>query len=266
MTNKQKIVAILGCGPTGLLAAHACELYGFEYVIYSPKVKSILGGAQFSHIPIPLIHDEDLPEAVLRYQLVGTAAGYREKVYGNSQVPFVSMENVKDGQEQKAWNLRGLYDILWSRFNEKIVDVKMDPRRIGMLPKVYEIIFSSVPLPLICLGTINSNVVHWFKSQTVRIYNEALLNDMPDNLIIYDGTDDHSYYRMSKIFGTGSTEWSGHSAVPPLPGLKAVSKPIDTNCDCYEGITMVGRFGTWKKGVLTSHAFREIVAMLEAAI
>ena len=31
-------------------------------------------------------------------------------------------------------------------------------------------------------------------------------------------------------------------------------KPIATNCDCFPNVIRAGRFGTWKKGVLTHDA------------
>lgn len=270
MTKKKPLVAILGCGPSGLLAAHACHSYEIPYVIFSQLRKSQLGGAQYSHIPIPGIHDDDDPDVKLKYVVRGDAETYQRKVYGSETVPFVSFENVYDGKLVPAWNLRKMYDHLWVGSQEKIVDFTLDPINVSKLPHSFDYVFSSVPLPTICFGRVDPAVQHWFKQQTVRILNEPLAAGMEDNTIIYDGTDEHSWYRMSKIFGVGSTEWGGSGAVPPIPDLKTVDKPIATNCDCHQAdfgggipaVIKIGRFGTWQKGELTFHAFNKVLDVL----
>lgn len=260
--NKKPLVAILGCGPSGLFAAWACETHGIPFVIFSRYKKSDLGGAQFSHIPIPGI-TEDRPPVELQYKVFGEASIYREKVYGSDPVPFVSFENVYDGMTVTAWNLRAIYDHLWERYAANIIQ---QPEINGewverIEDSVFDVVFSSIPGTAICRASYDMNVSHSFKSHPIRIYNQALA-DIPDNTIVYDGTKDHSYYRMSKIFGIGSTEWGGSSAIPPGIQLRTVHKPIATNCDCHPKIQRIGRFGTWTKGVLTMHAYNKVIDTL----
>ena len=264
MTNRKPLIAILGCGPSGLLAAHACAMKDVPFVIFSRKVKSQLGGAQYSHIPIPGIHDPDSSGVMLKYRLVGNADTYRHKVYGDNPVPFVSMERVRDGDEVHAWNLQKMYDDLWDWYQGNIIQTDINwnfADRIQPVKSVFDLAFSSIPLPAICGATKDPAVNHWFKQQTIRIYNSDI-SDLPDNTIMYDGTEEHSFYRQSKIFGVGSTEWSSHAALPPLPDLKTVNKPLGTNCDCHDHLMRIGRFGTWQKGVLTFHAYNDVVDAL----
>jgi hypothetical protein len=259
---KKPLVAILGCGPSGLLAAHACASRGIEFVIFSKKVPSILGGAQFGHITIPGLTSEE-PEAMLRYEVYGDSETYRQKVYGDAPVPFVSMEMVKDGMEVPAWNLRGLYEELWEKYSNRITNVLLDPLTVEKITDgLFGIIFSSVPLPIICWTRVDPMKSHAFRQQTIRVYNEALNGNLRENTIVYDGTRDHSYYRMSLLFGTGSTEWGASSPTPPLPNLKTINKPVATNCDCHPHVTRIGRFGTWEKGELTMHAYNRVIDTL----
>ena len=58
------IVAILGCGPTGLVAAHACAMKHIPFVIFSKKRKSFLFGSQYLHEPIPGVIEEHEGEPV----------------------------------------------------------------------------------------------------------------------------------------------------------------------------------------------------------
>jgi len=262
--KKKPIVAILGCGPSGLLAAHACELRALPYVIFSNAVKSKLGGAQYSHIPIAGIHSPE-PEAMLTYRVYGDAEEYKRKVYGSAPVPFVSVEKVEDGKTVPAWSLINMYGWLWNRYSKKIAGVKIDQEFMGELEKskgIFSIIFNSLPATAICMGSIDPHINHWFRSQPILIHNEAINESLEDNTIVYDGTKEHSYYRMSKIFGHGSTEWAADGPRPPVENLRTVNKPIATNCDCHSFTYRIGRFGTWSKGELTFHAYHRVIDVL----
>lgn len=256
------LVAILGSGPSGLLVAHACAMNQVPFVVFSPPGKSRLGGAQYSHIPIPGIHDVDQPEAMLTYIVRGDAETYQRKVYGRQKVPFVSFGNVKDGLEVPAWSLVNMYEQLWGLYSGNVVHHAVLPHRVKGLTKAFDIVFSSAPLTHMCRGTEEEGVGHQFRSQPVQLINDSLDQSLPDNTILYDGTEEHSYYRMSKIFGIGGTEWGASSPTPPVKDLRTVSKPIWTNCDCHKKVIRVGRFGTWQKGELTFHAFNRAVDVL----
>lgn len=262
-----KPVAILGVGPAGLMAAHACAIKGRMVALFSRgerdtgPIKSRLGGAQFLHYPLPGINDVDTPDAEVRYVLCGDATGYRRKVYGDDpNVPFVSMENVQHNSVQPAWNLQDTYDRLWSA----LVDgTSVNVEHIGAqwLEKAIEndwfsMILSTIPAPALCRSNAGMNhSVHHFISQKVSIATECVLDNLPDNHVVYDGTADRSWYRCSKLFGIGGTEWTA-GVKPPYTDLVQVHKPIRTSCNCWEGsVVRLGRHGTWTKGILTHHAF-----------
>jgi hypothetical protein len=93
-----------------------------------------------------------------------------------------------------------------------------------------------------------------------------LPGDNPNNIIYYDGGSSHTWYRASNIFGVGSTEWGNHVTLPfPAHEIVRVRKPVSTNCTCWgnnDHIMPVGRFGKWKKGELTHHAFEQVTERL----
>jgi len=267
-----KPVAILGAGPAGLLAAHAVGLAGQPIVVISQPtrdgtspLKSRLGGAQFLHKPIPELTNRE-PDTTVTYRVFGDEATYRQKVYGGSRVPFTSFESVTDGMTQSAWNLIGVYDALWESFKESITVIKVDPDWLDKNLDRFRLVLSTVPLPLLCrsrAGIVDD--VHAFPVQKVRIHTEALKKSLGDDTIYYDGTRDHAWYRMSRLFGVGGTEWSDQVPKPPVPHLVA-KKPIRTSCTCYEGqVVRLGRHGTWTKGVLTHDAFIGALDALRAA-
>lgn len=261
-----KPVAILGVGPAGLMAAHACALKGRMVALFSRgemdtgPAKSRLGGAQFLHKPIPGINDPDNPDAEVRYILCGTSEVYRRKVYGDDpNVPFVSMENVQHNMVQPAWNLQATYDRLWESL---VANTQVNVEHIGpqWIDKALEndwfsTILSTIPAPALCRSTAGmASEAHHFVNQKVEIATECILENLPDNHVVYEGTPDRSWYRCSKLFGIGGTEWAG--VTPPYGSTIKVSKPLRTNCNCYEGqVVRLGRFGAWRKGVLTHDAF-----------
>ena len=222
--------------------------------------KSKLGGAQFLHMPIPGINDVDKPDTEVRYILCGTTEGYRRKVYGDDPaIPFVSMENVKHDQLQRAWNLQATYDSMWEAL---VDDTTVNVESIGpqwvdnaLEKDWFEVILSTIPAPALCRSAAGlDGQPHIFISQQVQIATTCILPNLPDNHVVYDGTPDHSWYRTSRLFGVGGTEWSG--ITPPYGNLIKANKPLRTNCTCYKGkVVRLGRNGTWTKGVLTHHAF-----------
>lgn len=257
MTIPKGTVAILGCGPAGLMAAHAVALRGRPIAIFSKPEKSKLGGAQYLHRPIPYITSEE-PDTHIRYVMRGDAQTYRKKVYGDDPtVPFVSFNVFKDRQSDPAWSLIKAYDALWESFGHMVNAVDITPQFVQELHREYEMVLSTVPLPHICLaraGLINE--VHHFGVQEIRVCTEDYADDVEQDTIVYDGTPERSWYRSSKILGVPGTEWStfGVPAKLPVPTITD-RKPIRTTCTCHPDVLRLGRRGTWTKGVLTHDAF-----------
>jgi hypothetical protein len=255
-----KPIAILGCGPAGLLAAHACALRELDFRIYSKAGKSPLGGAQYLHSSIPAITDA-IPEAKITYRVAGDSETYRKKVYGEEQsqaVPFVSMEKIEDGLTEQAWSLTGAYDRLWELYARGVYSAEVSPGSIEEMSRDHSLIVSSIPLDSICQarrGLIPE--YHHFISQAIAIARDYVT--LPENTIAYDGTTERSWYRSSNLFGVSGTEWSMAGELPPISGLIKDRKPLHTSCNCFPDVLRVGRRGTWKKGVLTHNAFEDMM-------
>lgn len=280
-------VAILGAGPAALIAAQACSLAGQPFAIFTKyeggePVKSKLGGAQFVHRPLPGMHDEDKPDGVLRYKVVGSADGYRQKVYGNEPVPFVSMERVREGLEVPCWSLQKTYDTLWNGIvytgsrtsaNEANVDARLVQELLN--DGAFKAVISTVPKHAICKTASHEpgtpyEPPHTFRAQRIHLINRSvLLQDPAQNVIVYDGTPYTSWYRTSLIFGHGSTEWGEGAAVPPYlkdDQVITATKPLFTNCTCWRDeprVLMTGRYGDWRKGALVHDAFTETWELLQ---
>lgn len=253
-------VAILGCGPAGLLAAHAALIGGHEPIIYSMKKKSPLAGTQYLHQPIPKLSSVK-PQGEVVYIKIGTQQGYAAKVYGSPDAPC-SWAKFQSGSHE-IWSLNEMYNDLWEIFRTSITNTKLNPADIPELCSEFPLVINSVPRPRLC-----KNPDHDFKSQSIWITEtkNAVPFVVPGNMIIYDGTPDVHWYRASRIFGKCAVETSR-----PMSGAswQYGHKPIRTNCDCHikhREFFNVGRFGQWKKGVLSHNAFWDTVKILEQTI
>lgn len=262
-------VCVLGCGPAGLLAAHAATQCGHEVEIISKKQPSVITGAQYLHERIEGITERE-PEQ-LWYAKVGTAAGYAAKVYGKHDHP-TSWHVFPDGP-QDAWPLGAAYAQLRHMYWDKVMDIWelggdggvqqgeiTAPDIMGLCDK-YDQVLCTIPAQGLC-----HRHEHQFEGQQVLIMKAPVLP--VQNLIIYNGRDGEPWYRTSNIFGYCSSEYS--LAVPAvrnrveqltdgLGGWRGI-KPVSTDCDCHQDWTnfhRLGRFGKWQKGVLVTDAYRE---------
>jgi hypothetical protein len=266
-------VAVLGCGPAGMFAAHAVEEGGADLTIFSKARKSFMRGAQYLHRPIPGLSGE--PFAV-DYELWGDVDGYRQKVYGDMGDVLVSPETLVG--TANAWDIREAYDAAWDRYSRKVVDI--DFAEIGdsgafftELARTYDLVISTIPAPVLC----GRNTEHKFYSQKVWVteglksYNDPEFftpgGELRDNLVVCSGDPDDWWYRQSRIHGWENTEFP-HDRKPRVAEpfkVHEVEKPLRHTCTCHPEIVRMGRYGKWQKGVLSHEAFedtaREIVAI-----
>ncbi len=252
------------------MAAHAARICGHSVTIYSFKQKSPMEGAQYMHVEIPGI---DLPEpATINYVLLGSSDGYREKVYGAGDPDIVVSPDQYSGSH-KCWDLRSTYDALWQRWYSRIEHLMITPQRLARIAHVHDFVISTIDAQQICLDER-----HVFEYQPVWIDNTwsgPLPAEAPslwkgsDNLVICSGQESDGWYRTSHIYGHTNTEWSSRNVVPAgrlnnldLSHVWRVRKPLRTDCNCWPMVVRAGRYGLWKKGVLTHHAYEMAMQVL----
>lgn len=246
-------VAILGCGPAGLIAAHVASMAGAETTIYSKFRKSHLHGAQYMGAPIPGI---EMGEPVtLRYTLLGSMDDYRRKVYGSDYRGTVSPEDFEGDHD--AWDIRAMYDTLWDVYSDLIVDTEINPAwMIGKLPLDYDRVYSSIPKPALCFRK------HQFTQQKIWVMGDAdgiqtVPHESAENTIVCHGEDNVPYYRIAHVFGHRTVEWPLTARAHPQAVVAA--KPIANDCDCWTDVINIGRYGEWKKGVLVHDAYERVL-------
>lgn len=236
-------VVVLGCGPAGLLAAHAARQAQLDTTIYSIKKKSIMPGAQFLHEPIPDVTSAE-PDATALFIKVGSKEGYAQKVYGDANAA-TSWDSYQAG-ERPIWSMGAAYDTLWDLYNGLIVDRNLTHVEIESIIQEDpdSLILSTIPAYLLCQVEY-----HTFKSKRVWIRTRQV--NCGSNAVVYNGNPLIGHYRVSDLFGWESHEF-GHRVERAVVG----EKPLFTDCDCHPEIQRLGRFGTWSKGVLIHHAYK----------
>lgn len=263
-------VVVLGCGPAGLVAAHAAVCMNADVRILSKPRKSFMRGAQYLHAPIPLMGDQTPFD--INYQLVGgTAADYRDKVYraarvSDEDVSVASLKGIHPG-----WDIRSAYDDLWETYGDYVLNWEATPAALSQIIGEWspDLVISSVPANLLC----DQPDRHSFHTQFIWSTDQAMhintYNDdgVGDNTVVCNAADGPSWYRSALIHGWGTTEWPEHRK-PPLNSSKLwnVPKPVGTDCDCFQGrVLRVGRYGSWTKGTLVHQIFEEVLEECTAA-
>jgi hypothetical protein len=255
-------IAVFGCGPAGLMAAHgavqACDAMSSAedtLVIFSRKVKSDLYGAQYLHKPIPFL--PKVAKTTINYKMVGEMSDYRRKVYGSMWPGAVSPEDLEGTHE--GWDIRATYASLWSRYEGAIHDVDLDP--VGVMELLdgsdFDIVFNSVPLDRLCYQEHNfGEVAIWAAGDAPdRGIDVGRLYQSTEDTVTCNAEPAPGWYRKSRIFGHTTVEWPSSIPRVPVSSAAVVRKPTSTDCKCWPTVTNVGRYGRWEKGVLSHTAY-----------
>lgn len=253
-------VLILGCGPAGLIAAHAVASRGHTPHIYSKARKSFMNGAQYLHAPIPDASKSD--PFLISYEMSGSIDGYRDKVYGPGANVEVSPESLVG--RHLAWDIREAYDWLWDKYGSSVRD--WDASQEGALARLEygsepDLTISTIPAKLLCYRD------HEFRSTKVWATAHSAI-ELSDNTVLCQGEPMYPWYRASRIQGYENTEWpfdKRPTRVEEKYGHKVwlVEKPTFTTCRCYPWVHRMGRYGQWKKGVLSHEAWDDTMKLID---
>jgi hypothetical protein len=86
--------------------------------------------------------------------------------------------------------------------------------------------------------------------------------NVKEGMILYNGTEEASWYRASRVFGYSTVEWPHRINRPPIPGVARVRKPINHDCNCMPGVKHLGRMGRWDKNILVHHVYADMQELL----
>lgn len=254
-----KTVHIFGCGPGGLIAAHAAEEMGWNVRITSRKIKSVIPGSMHLHGPIPGI-TSPYPEGTIQFVRLGNAEDYARKVYADS-----TRETGWDNYDvtMPSWRMPAAYDKLWEMYESRVMGApSIDGRYLHGYISQWpgRVIISTLPQPAICMRrkehTFDS-VPYWIQPLPVPPGDERT------EIVVYNGLPHDFWYRWSILGGLCSLESSQRITAPDaIGGVKA----IRSNCDCFSGlIHRVGRWAEWQHGIVLWHTYNKVKEILRDA-
>lgn len=270
-------VAVIGSGPSALFAALAVEHAGHEPIIFAKGEKSPMFGAMYLHEAIPGICNPSMPDYMIDIIKSGSREGYAYNVYGESSAAC-SWDSIPAGLTP-AWDLSTAYDRVWNRYKIMIKHREVTRLSLGPIVHNFPLVLNSAPAPLFCAAEHNFLaqdiwVIHGPSLAKRRVFDDIMYyNGVPWDGSFDVGEDDpnweagkhligHEWYRFSQINGYQAWEYSHepvHEEDNPRT-LSAGKKPLTNDCWCWESwpsYRRIGRYGRWKKGVLTHHAYRE---------
>lgn len=266
-------VLVLGCGPAGLMAAHAAgQVFGRDAVTvisHNPR-KSHINGCQYLHDSIPGV-DCGLPQPV-RWEVWGDPAKYAWKVYGPEAGRgglHTSVDEYGWQEPHDAWDLRRAYNDLWAQWGRRVLEsTELNLRVLSGIVRDREgIVLSTIPRPALC------DADHFFTAEKVWAIGDAPELGQyspfrpPPFTVVANAEDAPRWYRAANVFNYVTCEWP-HYPKPPLTGLAEVTKPLSSNCNCHMLLPvktfLLGRYGKWQKGVLTHHAYEEARKVCES--
>lgn len=239
-------IAVIGGGPAGLLAAYGARLAECRVAIFTDAVRQRFPGAQILQQSIPGL-TPTFADAYIHVAKWGEEENYQAKVYGPGS-EIASSWGEYDGPV-RAWNLTHVYRDLFNIVQDDIIEGMVSP--LYDLPDIlddYDAVINTAPVPTFCMKPFE----HDYSGANVKITMDAQPG-VQHNQIVYNGTTDE-WYRSSRLFGQGSTEWPAEIQ----PGGVLVRKPISTDCDCWldrEHYYRAGRFGRWEKGILVHNGY-----------
>lgn len=251
-------ITVLGCGPAGLLAAHAAVQSGHPTKIISQKVKSKIGGAQYLHTHIPDLTKPD-PDGVAHFEYRGAQEGYAQKVYGD---PHATTSWGSFMGSVPIWNMRRAYDDLWMMYEGIITDTSLEADHLMDMHSSNDLVLSTIPRTALCWRPND----HQFSMQEVLVWYGKSNVPAADtrNQVIYSGHLETPWYRYSNLFGWESIEWPADS-FNANQDLIRIKKPIATNCDCLPGVMKLGRYGRWEKKILSHDAYWDAITIIARA-
>lgn len=251
-------VAVLGCGPAGLVAMHSAVAAGSVATCFSRRRKSEMYGSQYLHEPIPGV--PGIPSSVVTYALSGSPEGYLTKVYGAERAVPDNWTDAESG-DRPAWDIRATYDWLWDRYWPQVIDVDLTAHNLSMIVNGFDVVISSVPMPMLC----REKDTHAFPASYIWAAGDApgrgiRLPDewrVEDGMILRSGELEVAWTRVSCTYGHMTVEWPD-GPEKPWPTAARVPKPVTTTCSCWPEIVRVGRYGKWDKDGLVHDVYGQV--------
>lgn len=257
-------VAVIGCGPAGLAAAHAAYGLGAGVTIYSPGVKSPQKGPLVLQRPIPAITTTHPTGYIKQIVVGGSILDYRYKLYGDINIS-IQGDILKEGYH--CWDHIEAYDTMWGLYMTPGNGLASHVNRMITGPELQELhihvdlVVNTAPLRGLCFSN------HEFTYKAVDITMGHSYPGQPEDTTIFNAGDEYPWVRSAWLLGNSCTEWLAGIA-PKILDPFTIRKPIKHNCTCFPNVLGTGRFGAWRNETWVDTAYYDtrdaLVSMMRA--
>ena len=256
-------VAVLGAGPSGMVAAHASAQCGAYIDIFdaNPDRSRRNSGVYFLHASCDLLLDKIIiKQTILGAKLLDDeelGRVYSRKVYGDSDVAGVSILDAKTRNEFVGFNAGQAVDRLWDLYGRRVQCKTINNLEdvLSLLDK-YDKVISTIPA-----------YVLYPDLSYPMVKTHVKVGTSPDNeaFIFYNVNDHTPWYRCSALFGVFVQEYE-YGYLPERAGkyqYRMVRKVIGNGIESgVQDLLLAGRYGEWKKSVLTHHVYWKVLGWL----
>ena len=249
-------VAVIGCGPSGLAAAHAAAGLTDDIQIFAPTKQTPQRGPIMLHRPIPGINTEQPDGYVRQIVIGGSILEYRLKLYGDVNIA-INGDILEEGFH--TWEIPEAYQRMWNLYHERIVDGLLTPTDVDALDTEFDLVVSTASARSLCHRPDHGERAddsHSFRSMPIDLLPWYSYPDQPPNTVIYNSYEHIPWVRSSRIFGAEVTEYKpGEAPREHFAAVIRIYKPLSTDCNCHPTVLRTGRFGKWHNETWIDHAF-----------
>lgn len=222
-------VAILGTTLAGYVAAHAVTNHfsnssELEIVMYGANQRPQEAGARFYEREIPGVPAQT---AMVTTESAGRAEDYASKLNSPMSKYFRAR---KDFLAFSYWEA---YKYLHTMYNHHVI--QLEPSYDLVHDSSWtdcNYVINTAPRPLFYPvedAGMFAATRHWRIDEAPdsdpNPYTAGLKQNQEKNLMIFDGTNDSSWFRISQLFGLMSVEWGFHKK-PPIAGAYVEILPL----------------------------------------
>ena len=262
-------IAVLGAGPSGMMAAHAASEFGHHITILDkePDKTRRNSGVFFLHDDCNLALDEvHLKQRVLgafgKKNADDISRAYGVKVYGRA-LPKTSIISAMRAENANVigYNAEQAIDRLWDLYGSQVKPYEFLGSTLSeeALFNRYDKVISTIPAKLWYPSHAYSSVTTWIKIGTAP---------KDEGFIFYNINPHSKWYRCSAMLGTFVQEYGAgfkpHMAYPYSYVFRTVTKVIGVDRPFPEtnNLFLVGRYGAWDKSCLTHNVYHRTLDWL----